>query len=76
MSVTATEFRKNLFQLLEEVNETGTPLKISLKDRTFILQPEERASKLSKLKPQDLLNGDAGDLLNLDWSEEWSEKPI
>ena len=76
MSISATEFRKNLYQLLEGVIESGHPLKIKLKSHTLVLSPEQAPSKLSRLKPKKLINGEPEDLLKLDWSKEWSEKHI
>lgn len=74
--ISATQFRKNLFQVLQQVNQTAKPLKITLKNKAFILVPEEKSSKLSKLKPHPVIHGKPEDLLNLDWSEAWSEKHI
>jgi hypothetical protein len=76
MNVTATHFRKNLFQLLDDTAGSGLPLRINLKGRVFVLSPEETPSKLDLLGEQNLINGTSESLLNMDWSSEWSEKHI
>jgi len=76
MSISATEFRKNLYQLLESAVVSGNPLRVKLKSHTFIVSPEQPVSKLARLKPQELIHGADEDLLNLDWSSQWSEKHI
>ena len=76
MNISATAFRKNLFQVLDKLDDTSSSLRIKCKNNTFILTPEKKNSKLSKLKPHNVINGKPEDLLNLDWSEAWSEKHI
>ena len=55
MRVTTTEFRKNLFQLVERALH-GELIEIVHKNRTIRLAPTERTSKLSRLMPRDTLN--------------------
>jgi antitoxin (DNA-binding transcriptional repressor) of toxin-antitoxin stability system len=55
MMVTATDFRKNLFQLVERALN-GELVEIAYKDRTIRLTPNEQTSKLSHLVRRDTLN--------------------
>jgi prevent-host-death family protein len=55
MTVTATEFRKNLFQLMERALN-GERIEIVHKNRTIRLFPTEPKSKLSRLVQRDTLN--------------------
>ncbi len=55
MTVTATEFRKNLFQLVERALD-GELIEIIHKNRTIRLTPTEPKSKLSRLVRRDTLN--------------------
>ena len=56
MKVTATEFRKNIFQLLESAIN-GEAVNVSHKGRTLKLVPEEQPSKLSRLTKRNILVG-------------------
>ena len=53
--VTVTEFRKNLFQLVERALN-GELIEIVHKNRTIRLAPAEPKSKLSRLVRRDTLN--------------------
>ncbi len=55
MTITATDFRKNLFQLVERALN-GELIEIVHKNRTIRLSPTERTSKLSRLERRDTLN--------------------
>ena len=49
MHVTATELRRNIYQLLDEVLETGTPLEVTRKGRVLRVVPAEPVPKLERL---------------------------
>jgi antitoxin (DNA-binding transcriptional repressor) of toxin-antitoxin stability system len=55
MTVTATDFRKNLFQLVERALN-GELIEIIHKNRTIRLAPTEPKSKMSRLVRRDTLN--------------------
>ena len=55
VTVTATDFRKNLFQLVERALN-GELIEIVHKNRTIRLTPMEPVSKLSRLVRRDTLN--------------------
>jgi antitoxin (DNA-binding transcriptional repressor) of toxin-antitoxin stability system len=55
MTVTATDFRKNLFQLVERALN-GELIEIVHKNRTIRLAPSEPHSKLSRIVQRDTLN--------------------
>lgn len=55
VTVTATDFRKNLFQLVERALH-GELIEIVHKNRTIRLTPTEPESKLSRLVQRDTLN--------------------
>jgi prevent-host-death family protein len=60
MTVTPTDFRKNLFQLLERALN-GELIEIVHKNRTIRLVPAERRSKLSRLVRRNTLKGEPED---------------
>jgi prevent-host-death family protein len=61
MTLTSTEFRKNLFQLVERVLQ-GELVEIVHKGRFVRLVPEEKAGKMSRLVQRDTINGTPEDL--------------
>lgn len=83
MTVTATDFRKNLFQLVERVLN-GELIEIVHKNRTIRLTPATRTSKLSRLVRRDTLNCTAEEFERLlqqqdeeiqqQWEQKWHSR--
>lgn len=79
MTVTVTDFRKNLFHLVERALN-GELIEIVHKSRTIRLTPTEPMSKLSRLVTRDTLNctPEEFDRILLDQDEEmrrqWERK--
>ena len=61
MKVTSTEFRKNLFQIVERVLQ-GEVVVVAHKGRLIRLVPENKPSKISRLLQRDTINGSLEDL--------------
>ncbi len=72
MAVNPSELRQNIYNLLDQVIETGVPLEIKRKGHTLKIVPSKPVSKLSTLKsnPESIV-GNPEDLVNTDWSENW-----
>ncbi|MFQ5628597.1 MAG: type II toxin-antitoxin system Phd/YefM family antitoxin [bacterium] len=70
-SVTPTELRKNIFNLLDEVLNTGIPLEINKGDKKLRIIPVKKADKLQNLisRPH-VIKGDPDDLVNISWEKE------
>lgn len=72
MAISASELRQNVYRLLDEVLDSGTPLEIDRGGRRLRIVPVVGASKLSRLTPHpDLFDGDPEELVHIDWSAEW-----
>lgn len=71
MSVTASQLRQNIYQLLDHVIETGQPLEIERKGRRLRILPENNGSRLDKLPKRKCIKGDPEKLVSIDWSGEW-----
>ena len=74
MKITASKLRENVYKLLDEVLETGTPVEIERRGRRLKIVPADEAPrrKLDRLEPHPTaIAGDPDDLVHLDWSEEW-----
>jgi antitoxin (DNA-binding transcriptional repressor) of toxin-antitoxin stability system len=83
MTVTPTDFRKNLFQFIERALN-GELIEIVHKNRTIRLTPAERTSKLSRLVRRDTLNCAPDDFdqvlraqdneMSHEWARKWQER--
>ena len=83
MTVTATDFRKNLFQLVERALN-GELIEIVHKNRTIRLAPTELKSKLSHLVQRDTLNCTPDefdeavriqdDEIRREWEQKWDSR--
>jgi hypothetical protein len=73
MAISASRLRENIYSILDEVLASGIPVEVERKGRILKIVAEPRPSKLARVKPIDLVNGDPEDLVHLDWSAEWSE---
>ena len=84
MKVTSTEFRKNLFQLVERALR-GEFVEVAHKGRLVRLVPGDKPSKMSRLIQRDTFQGTPEDLdrgqreldaeMRAAWEEKWDPKP-
>lgn len=71
-TITASELRARIYNLLDQVLETGEPLEIERKGRILRIVAEEQPSKLGRLVRRDhVIKGDPDSLIHVDWSAEW-----
>ncbi len=73
MKLSASKLRQNLYQVLDEVLEKGTPVEIERKGKILKIVPGKSDSKLMNLEPHDTIIGDPESIINIDWSKEWTE---
>lgn len=73
--MTISELRQNIYQLLDQVLDTGVPLEVERKGRKLRIAPEPPRDKLDNLKRRDCLVGDPEDIVHMDWSQECSLAP-
>ncbi len=83
MTVTVTDFRKNLFQLVERALN-GELIEIVHKNRTIRLTPTAPQSKMSRLVERDTLNCSPDefekalraqdDELRQQWEDKWQSR--
>jgi len=70
-SVTPTELRGNLFNLLDEILKTGIPLEIDRGGKRLRIVPVEKIDKLRNLVSRpDVILGDPDELISLSWEQE------
>lgn len=77
MRITPTKLRQNVYAILDEVLEKGTPVEVTRKGRVLKIVAEEKTSKLDRLKGMGKLwVGDPDDIFKIDWMKEWREPQI
>ncbi|MBZ5581223.1 MAG: type II toxin-antitoxin system Phd/YefM family antitoxin [Acidobacteriia bacterium] len=73
MRITASRLREDVYRILDEAIETGRTVEIVRRGKIVRLVPEERASRLARLKKRTGFEGNPDDIAGMDWSKEWSE---
>jgi hypothetical protein len=70
-TVTPTQLRTNIYNLLDDVLKTGIPLEIKKGDKKLKIVPVDQVDKLKNLifRP-DVIQGDPDDLAEIGWEEE------
>lgn len=67
-----TELRRNLYQVLDAVLETGHPVHVERKGRLIRIEPVGNFDRLAGLDPhENAVAGDPYDLDEIGWSEAW-----
>ena len=70
-SVTPTQLRTNIYNLLDEVLKTGLPLEIKKGDKKLRIVPVDQVDKLKNLITRpEVIQGDPDDLVEIDWLDE------
>ena len=70
-TITPTELRANIYNLLDEILNTGVPIEINKKGKRLRITPVEKADKLQNLisRPH-VIQGDPDALADISWEEE------
>jgi hypothetical protein len=74
-----TELRKDIYNILDRIIETGEPVEIERKGAKLKISREETISPLERLKKKDkekAYKGDSDEVIHMDWSKEWKPKHI
>jgi len=67
-TITVTELRTNIYNLLEEVLATGIPLEINKGGRKLQIIPVKRINKLHNLIDRSaIIQGDPDELVSMQW---------
>ncbi|MEJ2711163.1 MAG: type II toxin-antitoxin system Phd/YefM family antitoxin [Anaerolineales bacterium] len=70
-TVTPTQLRANIYNLLDEVLETGLPLEIKKGDKRLRIIPVDKVDKLKNLISRpEVIQGDPDDLVEINWVDE------
>ncbi len=71
MALSATRLRQRLYQILDQVLETGTPVEIERRGKILRISTKEPVSKLERLTARRITVGDPEELVHNDWSSAW-----
>ncbi len=78
MDVTITQFRRDLFNLVEQAMD-GVNVHVTHKGKGFTLKPDGPApDRLSRITPLNLILGDLDDRpdkeeMRLEWEKDWAD---
>lgn len=73
IKMTATRLRHDIYNILDNIIETGIPVEVERKRGKLRIIPEKRKNKLDNLKKRELVKGDIEDIIHIDWMKGWSE---
>jgi prevent-host-death family protein len=69
---TATTLRADLYRVLDQVLETGTPVEIDRNGKVLRLEAVAEVDRLAAIRPHpDFIPGDPESIAHLAWPEEW-----
>ncbi|MBM3699583.1 MAG: type II toxin-antitoxin system Phd/YefM family antitoxin [Actinobacteria bacterium] len=74
MIITATKLRQNLYRILDEILDSGIPVKINRKGEILKIMPEKKKSKLERLTEHSTIIGDPESIISINFDNEWKEK--
>ena len=70
-TITPTELRSNIYNLLDEILDSGVPIEISKGNRKLRIVPVEKVDKLQNLISRpNVIIGDPDDLVDISWEKE------
>ena len=72
MPLSVSKLRDNIYNILDAVLNTGTPIEVMRHGKLLRIVPAQKASKLSRLKKREYALRDPESIVHLEWLQEWS----
>lgn len=70
-TVTPTQLRADIYNLLDDVIKTGLPLEIKKGNKKLRIVPVDKVDKLKNLVPRPgIIQGDPDELVTINWTDE------
>lgn len=70
-TITPTELRGNIYQILDDILNTGIPVEIDKGGQKLLITPVEPTNKLQNLKQRkNVIKGDPTELVDITWEKE------
>ena len=76
MAITPSQLRADVYNLLDRVIATGEPLEVDRDGVVLRIVPPQRRSWLDRLPRRAAVVGDPDDLVQIDWSVDWTPDPL
>lgn len=74
--MTATELRKDIYRVLDDVLETGIPQEVMRGSRTLMIVPAGgKRLRLADLPRREAITCTPDELIGTSWEQEWSPEP-
>jgi len=75
MALTLTKLRADLYNIIDHVIATGSPVEVERNGHIVKIVAEKPKSKLDNLvKHPGAMVGDPEDFVHIDWSDYWTEE--
>lgn len=71
MTVTITQFRKDVYRLFDRTLKSGEPLKVTCKGGILLLVPPKPKPFAERLKKRAVLCCAPEEIIHMDWSKQW-----
>lgn len=73
--MTVTRLRENIYNVIDQVLETGEPVEVERNGRVVRIVPDKPISRIERLKRRKLkaIIGDPESIVHMDWSKYWNE---
>lgn len=65
--MTVTELRRNIYQVLDDILETGQPVEVVRNGRPLLIMPATPARSLASLPRRNFVNGSFDELVGTSW---------
>ncbi len=69
--ITPSALRRDLYNLLDKVIQTGEPIEIKRKNKVLKITVETSKTKIDNLKKRDVLNCAPEEIIHNNWEQEW-----
>jgi len=70
--ITATQLRKDVYRLLDQVVDAGEVIEVKRKGKLIRIEPVVENHKLESLKSHPgTICGDPEELVHIDWPDQW-----
>ena len=66
--ITLSSLRANIYQIFDEIIESGNPLVVVRNGKRLKIITEETVGRLSKLKKRKIIKGDSSKLDKISWN--------
>ena len=72
MPISTSKLRQDIYRILDEILASGEPVEIERKGRRLRIVPVAQPPRLERMPRRDYLKGDPEEIVEIDWSSEWS----